>query len=120
MPYVPPAVQPARVLVWFLHLAMPVAGGWLLLARPPLDVVWHDNAGHFWLVAAVAAVSLALGCLMSAAAHRHRDARLFLVSLTFLTCAGFFLLHALATPQVLIGGLTEGFDLAQPVGRAVA
>ncbi|MFC7482850.1 hypothetical protein ACFQX7_26595 [Luedemannella flava] len=108
------------MLVWFLHLAMPVAGLWLLLARPDLDVRWHDNHSHFWLVLVVAVGNLALGALMSAAAHRHRDARLFLVSLAFLACAGFFALHALATPQVLVRGPNAGFDMAQPVGLALA
>src|SRR4029079_19189229 len=104
MPYLPPAAQPARALVWFLHLAMPVAGLWLLLAQPGLDVQWHDNRSHFWLVLVVSVGNLGLGGVMRAAAHPPRDARLFLVSLAFLACAGFFALHALATPQVLLSG----------------
>jgi hypothetical protein len=116
----PPTVQPVRALVWLLHLALPVAGLWLLLGLPGLDIMWHDNPSHFWLVAAVATVNLVLGARMSAAAQRHADARLFLVSLVFLASAGFFLLHALATPGMLIRHPNAGFDLAQPVGLALA
>jgi class 3 adenylate cyclase len=116
----PPTVQPVRALVWLLHLALPVAGLWLLLGLPVLDIIWHDNPSHFWLVAAVATVNLVLGARMSAAAQRHADARLFLVSLVFLASAGFFLLHALATPGMLIRHPNAGFDLAQPVGLALA
>jgi adenylate cyclase len=116
----PPAWQPVRALVWLFHLALPLAGLWLLLARPAVDITWHHAPSHFWLVLAVAGVNVVLGALMGTVARRRGDARLFLVSLVFLTSAGFFLLHALATPGVLIGHANVGFDLAQPVGLALA
>jgi adenylate cyclase len=116
----PPAVQPARVLVWFLHLALPVLGLWLLLARPTADLTWEHHGGHFWLVVVVAAGNVVLGLRMGSAARRHTDARLFLVSLAFLCSAGFLLLHALATPGVLVRHPNAGFDVAQPVGLALA
>src|SRR5262245_43224563 len=117
---IPPAVQPARALVWALHLALPIAALWLLLARPSADLVWQHQPSHFWLVLAVAAVNVVIGIRMSAAARSHVDPRLFLVSLAFLATAGFFVLHALATPGVLISHPNAGFDLAQPVGLALA
>jgi len=118
--HLPPAVQPARAVVWVLHLALPVAALWLLLAQPPVDLLWEHHPSHFWLVVAVAAVNVVIGARMSARARRHTDARLFLVSLAFLTSAGFLLLHALATPQILIKHPNAGFDVAQPVGLALA
>ncbi|GAA3738680.1 hypothetical protein HDA32_005274 [Spinactinospora alkalitolerans] len=36
--------------------AVPLAGLWLLLARPRLDLELHHNPGHFWLVLAVVLV----------------------------------------------------------------
>src|SRR4030095_7739472 len=57
---------------------------------------------------------------ISMTARRHTDARLFLVSLAFLTSAGFLALHALATPGVLVSHANTGFDVAQPVGLAIA
>lgn len=119
-PHLPPAVQPARALVWAFHLALPVAALWLLLAQPQIDIVWQHPPSHFWLVLSVAAVNVVVGVRMSAAARRHADARLFLVSLAFLTCAGFFLLHALATPGIIVSHPNAGFDVAQPVGLALA
>jgi class 3 adenylate cyclase len=106
--------------VWVLHLAIPMAGLWLLLAQPPVDVHWQHAPSHFWLVLAVAAVNLVLGARMSVVSAQRADARLFLVSLAFLASAGFFLLHALATPGVVIKHPNLGFDLAQPVGLTVA
>jgi adenylate cyclase len=118
--HLPPAVQPVRAVVWVLHLALPMAGLWLLLARPQVDLTWHHSVTHFWLVLAVAAVNVAIGVRMSAAALDRDDPRLFLVSLAFLASAGFFLVHALATPGVLLHHPNLGFDIAQPVGLTVA
>ena len=53
-------------------------------------------------------------------ARRRADARLFLVSLAFVTAASFLGLHALATPGVLLDGPNEGFVIATPVGLLFA
>jgi class 3 adenylate cyclase len=109
-----------RVAVWFFHLVLPVLGLWLLLAQPHFDVVLEHHGIHFGLVVAVAAVNVALGLRMSEVSRRRADARLFLVSLVFLSSAGFLLLHALATPQVLLTGRNAGFAIATPVGLLLA
>ncbi|WP_308170107.1 adenylate/guanylate cyclase domain-containing protein [Acrocarpospora catenulata] len=126
--FLPPATQPVRGVVWLIHLALPMLGLWLLLSHPidgdpatvDLDQKWQHNPSHFWLILAVAGVNLALGALISQASARRRDARLLLVSLVFLSSAGFFLLHGLATPGIFLAGGTAGFDLAQPVGLSIA
>ncbi len=87
----------------------------LLRWRPTLDVRWQNHPAHFWLVLAAAAIAMSLGYAVTIAARRRRDARLFLVSLAFLSGAGFLGLHALATPGVLVGP-NAGFELATPVG----
>jgi class 3 adenylate cyclase len=92
----------------------------LLLTTPDADVLWHHPPSHFWLVLSAAAVSVATGAVISRAATRHHDARLFLVSMTFLSAAGFLGLHALATPGVLLETASLGFDLSQPAGLALA
>jgi class 3 adenylate cyclase len=109
-----------RVGVWVFHLALPLLGLWLLLARPQFDVRWQHHLGHFVLVVAAAAINVAIGARMSEVARRHGDARLLLVSLVFLSSAGFLLLHALATPQVLLTGRNAGFSFATPVGLLLA
>lgn len=119
-PYLPPTVQPVRAIVWVLHLALPMAGLWLLLARPAIDVAWHDSVSHFWLVLIPAVINVVLGTRMNVAAKTRADARLLLVSLAFLASAGFFVLHALATPGVLVSHPNLGFDLSQPVGLGIA
>lgn len=109
-----------RPLVWVFHLSLPLLGLWLLLAQPHLDVIWEDHLSHFWLIVVVSGVNVALGLRVSAAARERSDVRLFLVSLTFLSSAGFFLLHALATPGVVLAESNAGFTLAAPVGLLVA
>ena len=91
----------------------------LVLAHPAVDETWENHPAHFWLVLGAAAINVALGYAVGVAARRRRDARLLLVSLAFVSAAGFLGLHALATPGVLIGK-NAGFELATPVGLAVA
>ena len=109
-----------RVGVWGFHLILPLLGLWLLLAQPHFDIMLEHHGIHFALVVGVAAVNVALGVRMSEVSHRRADARLFLVSLVFLSSAGFLLLHALATPQVILYGRNAGFAIATPVGLLLA
>ncbi|MER5648029.1 adenylate/guanylate cyclase domain-containing protein [Streptosporangium sp. NPDC002524] len=120
-PYLPPATQPIRTVVWVLHLAMPLLGLWLLLAEPDLNLIWHDNPSHFWLIITIAGINLVLGLMVGEASARRADARLLLVSLVFMSGAGSFLVHGLTTPGVILGGdATYGFDLSHPVGLLLA
>jgi adenylate cyclase len=43
-----------------------------------------------------------------------------LVSLAFLSTSGFLILHALATPGVLLAGKNAGFQIASPIGLLLA
>ncbi|WP_248964203.1 adenylate/guanylate cyclase domain-containing protein [Sphaerisporangium perillae] len=120
-PYLPPATHPVRGIVWAIHIAVPLIGLWLLVAYPKqLNFRWEHPPSHFWLIVGVAGVNVVLGVLISQAATRHKDARLLLVSLVFLSSAGFFLLHGLATPTIILEHGSYGFDIGQPVGLAVA
>ena len=110
----------ARVIVWVAHVASPLAGLWLLVARPELDLRWQHDPTHFWLVLAVSAVSLWLAITINVAARRRADARLFLVALSFLVAATFLGLHAVATPNVLLNARNAGFTYASPVGLTLA
>jgi adenylate cyclase len=105
---------------WAALLVLPVAGLVLLLLRPEFDIAWEHHPSHFWLVLVTAAVNVALAYVTNVAAGRYRDARLVLVSLAFLSSAGFLGLHALATPGVLLEHPNTGFVVATPVGLVLA
>ncbi|MET9343774.1 adenylate/guanylate cyclase domain-containing protein [Nonomuraea sp. NPDC003804] len=119
--YLPPASQPVRAVVWAIHLVLPLLGLWLLLADPGgINVRWQHNPSHFWMILVVAGINVVLGLMISEAARRREDARLFLVSMVFLSSAGFFFLHGLATPQIILAAPSLGFDIGQQVGLTVA
>lgn len=109
-----------RVGVWVGHMALPVLALWLLVTQPDLDIQWQHRPGHFWLVMTVAAVNVALAFLILRAARLREDARLLLAGYGFMLAAGFLLLHALATPGVIVGQPNTGFEIATPVGLALA
>ncbi len=104
---------------WFL-LSLPLLGLVILLARPEFDLEWEHHPSHFWLVLLAAAVNAGLAYLTNIVGARYRDARLVLISLAFLSSAGFLGLHALATPGVLLVDANVGFVTATPVGLFIA
>lgn len=108
-----------RAWVWALHMALPLLALWLLLAQPTLDVTWRHHPSHFWLVLAIAAMNVALSFQVLRSARLRADARLILVGYAFMVAAGFLLLHALATPGVIVAGANGGFEIATPVGLAL-
>lgn len=109
-----------RAGVWVGHMALPLIALWLLLAQPELDVQWQHRPSHFWLVMGVAALNVALAFQVLRAARKRSDARLLLVGYAFMLAAGFLLLHALATPGVIVAQPNSGFEIATPVGLALA
>jgi adenylate cyclase len=111
--------RPGVLMLTGVCLAIPVVAFLLLLRRPELDVRWEHHPSHFWLVVATAGLSAVLAFATSAAAERRGDARVLLVSLTFLCAAGFLGLHALATPGVLLDSSNPGFTVATPLGIAL-
>jgi class 3 adenylate cyclase len=111
-------ISPLYLLIG-VALLTPVAGLALLIARPSLDLTLEHHPAHFWLVLGTAVLSAALAYAMGAAALLRGDARVLLVSLAFLSSAGFLGLHALATPGVLLDTPNAGFVVATPVGLAI-
>ena len=103
-----------------LVLLLPLVGLALLLARPELDMEWEHHPSHFWIVLIAAAVNVVLAYVTNIAAGRYLDARLTLISLAFLSTAGFLGLHALATPGVLLDTPNIGFTIATPLGLIIA
>lgn len=112
---------PIRIGVGLLLvLALPLAGLFVLLASPSVDRHWEHHPSHFWLVLGTAAVAAALGWSVGTSARRRADARLFLVSMSFVSAAAFLGLHALATPSVLLAESNAGFMVATPAGLLLA
>jgi class 3 adenylate cyclase len=105
---------------WLMHMALPMLALWLLLDHPKVDLAWDNRVAHFVLVLSAALVSVVLGALIARAARARDDARLWLVSLVFITTAGFFGLHALVTPGVLVATSDADFMLPTRMGLVLA
>jgi adenylate cyclase len=111
--------SPAMLAATAAVLLLPVVGLLLLLGEPKLNLHWEHHPAHFWLVLSTAAMSAVLAYATGAAAIRRGDPRVLLVSLAFMSAAGFLGLHALATPGVLLETQNAGFTVATPVGIAL-
>lgn len=109
-----------RTANWLMHLALPMLALWLLLKRPAVDLEWDNRIAHFVLVLSASAVSVALGVVIARAARARDDARLWLVSLVFVTTAGFFGVHALFTPGVLKDTSDADFMFPTRMGLVLA
>ncbi|OBJ50920.1 adenylate/guanylate cyclase domain-containing protein [Mycobacterium sp. 1423905.2] len=109
-----------RTANWLMHLALPMLALWLLLAQPKVDLAWDNRVAHFVLVLSASAVSVGLGVSIGRAARARDDARLWLVSLVFVTTAGFFGVHALVTPGVLVDTSDADFMLPTRMGLVLS
>lgn len=120
VPTPPPFVYTRAMVLWTgVALSLPLLAFVLLMRSPALDLTWEHHPSHFWLVLTTAATSAVLAYATGSAAERRGDARVLLVSLAFLSAAGFLGLHALATPGVLLAAPNAGFVIATPVGIAL-
>lgn len=108
------------VVLGVLAACVPLGGLVLLRRRPSLDLTWEHHPSHFWLVLGAGVLSAMVAYGTGVAATRRGDARVLLVSLSFLAAAGFLGLHALATPGVLVAHPNAGFMVATPVGLGIA
>src|SRR3954447_23263414 len=109
-----------RALIWLFHLGLPLVGLALLIYEPAFDVVWEDHLIHFELILVTALVNVGLAVAIGRAAASRNDARLLLVALAFASAAGFFALHALSTPAVVLSTPNASFVLSTPLGIIIA
>jgi class 3 adenylate cyclase len=105
---------------WSLAAALPLIGLASLLLRSHLDPAWDNHRVHFALFLAIGIAVVGLALATGDAAERRGDARVFLLSLAFLTTGGFLALHAVGTPAILITEDLSGFKIAISAGLVVA
>jgi HD-GYP domain-containing protein (c-di-GMP phosphodiesterase class II) len=91
-----------RALVVLL-VGSPLVGILLLAAQPRWDVRVEAPVAHFYVVTLVSLVGFGLSAAVLQATGRMADVRALWLGLGFLSISGFFLVHALATPHVLVG-----------------
>lgn len=98
------------VLPWLVLLAASSAAFLALRMQVDWDgaLQWASPVGHFWVVSAAAITCLALAIAAGVAAFSARNARVLMLSLAFLSMAGLFTVHGLATPGVLVDSTYTG------------
>lgn len=98
------------VLPWLVLLAASSAAFFTLRTQVEWDraLQWNSPVGHFWVVSAAAVTCLLLAVAAGVAAFRAQNARVLMLSLSFLSMAGLFTVHGLATPGVLVHSTYTG------------
>jgi class 3 adenylate cyclase len=113
------AVRPATAAV-LVGLCLPIAGLVFLLRPDYAAVSWTSPSLHFVFFLLVGGTAASLSLVTAEAARRRGDARVFLLSLAFLTISGFMALHAAGTQHVLTHQSLPGFTIAITTGLLVA
>ena len=111
--------HPVVLLAWIAASTLPLVGLVSLLLRRQLDPAWDSPRLHFVLFLAVGGGAFTLAYLAGQAADRRGDARVFLLSLAFLSTGGFLAVHAIGTPGILLNDALPGFKLAIPAGMVI-
>jgi adenylate cyclase len=104
---------------WIVASTLPLVGLVSLLLRRQLDPAWVTPRVHFSLFFLVGAGACGLAYFAGQAADRRGDARVFLLSLAFLSTGGFLAVHAIGTPGILLNNERPGFQVAIPAGMAI-
>lgn len=90
------------LVAWGMVLCVPLLMFAALMGQPQLDLVLTLPAQHFYVVSTVSLVLLLFAFILLFAAARLDDRRMEWMALGFLTLAGIFAVHGLATPGFLV------------------
>lgn len=93
-----------EVLPWLIALAASSVAALILMFDGALDARLQLAAprGHFYIVTVVALISVVVGAAGVIAAHRTANLRVLFLALGFLSMAGIFAVHGLATPGFIL------------------
>jgi hypothetical protein len=109
----------AQTLRWFLLWLLPLVAFVLLNRIEPYDPLLQTPLGHVILVGGSSLTGAILAVIAAVAGNRLRDARIFLLSLAFFAVAGFSIVHALLTPDVIFAFSSTGLGWTQVGGYVI-
>ena len=101
----------SRILLWVFLVAIPITLFVAFMASTSLDARLVSRPGHFYVVSATALICAALGFAASVATLQIGSVRTLLVALSFLSMAGVFAVHGLATPGFLVSSANDEYGL---------
>ncbi|HLV11316.1 MAG TPA: HD-GYP domain-containing protein [Trueperaceae bacterium] len=76
---------------------------WLIYSTPDADPRLAAPLAHFWVVSLTSLLAVAVAVVVGVAGARAGDSRVVFLAGGFASMAGFFALHGLSTPFVLLG-----------------
>lgn len=92
------------VLPWLLVVAASTAAMYLLHTQPELEETfeWVSPLGHLEVVTAVSVICALLAGVVSVVVLRSPNPRLLWLALAFLSMSGFYVVHGLTTPGIIL------------------
>jgi HD-GYP domain-containing protein (c-di-GMP phosphodiesterase class II) len=91
-----------QIATWAIAGGLPMGAFFWLKANGAHDAMIRVPTGHFYVVSAVSVLSAAMALLAVLGAMRTASARITLLALSFISMAGLFAVHGLATPGFLV------------------
>ena len=102
-------ISPERALLWVGIVVIPIAAFALFMVAPSLDGRFVARPGHFYIVSATALICALLSLAASIAAVQIGSVRTLLLALAFLSMAGVFSVHGLATPGFIVSSIDDEY-----------
>jgi len=113
------ARRPQFLISTLLALLGPLLVFYLLRTVPDLDPRLQATTFHFWIVSLAAVVGLLAAAVVLRASVGRDDIWVFFAGLGLLSISSVFLLHSLATENVLLGASHPSFSTSPPTSLAV-
>ena len=96
-----PANRPREILAWAAVFILPLGALLVLALVPSLNLLFENHWFHFQIVSFVSFIAFVVGISTIALLRAIDDVRAFFVLIALGAIAGIFMLHGLATPNVL-------------------
>ena len=106
------------IILLLLIFAGPLGLYFLLRAVPTLAPFIKATTFHFWIVSGAALLGLVAAAAVLRASLGRDDIWVFFVGLGFLSIAGVFLLHSLATENIILGDAHPSFSTSPATSLA--
>ena len=92
------------VMPWLVVVAASTAALYLVRTQPHLEATWMwiSPIGHLQVVTAVSVICAVLASVVAVVVLPSPNPRLLWLALAFLTMSGFYAVHGLTTPGILL------------------
>lgn len=93
---------------WAIAFVIPLAVLIFVLRSEGFDPELEAPLAHFIVISLISLIGAILATMVGIVAQRTEDSRVLLLSLAFFTVSGFFLVHGILTPEVVVQTASSG------------